>query len=133
MNLWNIATLVYLICTWCISIYKYPLIAIRWSLNTTKSVKTMTSSRRNGFQSKECTRRGGGGGRFSSGAIFQRIIFQVQFSLGAIVLELLFRGQFSLGAIIFGGNCPGAISLRGNCPDTVFDTNVEKTCFLMLN
>ena len=75
----------------------------------------------------------GGGGGFSSGAIFQRVIFQVQFSLGAIVLELLFRGQFSLGAIIFGGNCPGAISLRGNCPDTVFDTNVEKTCFLMLN
>ena len=75
----------------------------------------------------------GGGGRFSSGAIFQRVIFQVQLSWGAIVLELLFRGQFSLGAIIFGGNCLGAISLRGNCPDTVFDTNVEKTCFLMLN
>ena len=34
---------------------KYPLIAISWSLNATKLIKTMASTRRNGFHQKECT------------------------------------------------------------------------------
>ena len=35
--------------------YKYPLIAISWSLNTMKLIKSMASTRRNGFHQKECT------------------------------------------------------------------------------
>ena len=36
----------------------YPLIVIIWSLNTMKLIKTMASTRRDGFHQKECTPRG---------------------------------------------------------------------------